>query len=323
MITVLPNDRAHRMFQLNQRSGLDVHCKCSGVNIQKPAQKPPIYKVPCIGKWRAIMTFKEVSKTVGADFELAMTLVKSIVSQLPGAEYENIRKRKSGTVPSVYLAYEGQRILSFDLRKRGGVKIYFWKPKRLTREIEDRFDIVPERSTGWKGFSLDGLNDPSFNEALMSITSYWSVASTAIAKGSESALWKREDLVKSLTKEAFPDETLVFNKQSIPRSNSKPDIFLPRAKVIIQVDGSQHFQVISIFHPTRKAFQRQITRDEQSNKLALEAGIFVLRIVADAANMITASSLKQYVSAVVECGGVMYLVRQGNSLLLTSEKPLE
>lgn len=268
------------------------------------------------------MTYEQVLRTVGNEFAGAMKMVEWIRQELPGAEYENIKRRKPRTVPSVYFSYMGQRPLSFDLRKGGGAKVYFWKPKRLSRDIEEKFDIIPERRTGWKGFSVDGLDDQRFDSAMVAVTSYWMDCIRAITSGADSAQWKREDLAKSLVGEAFPEESPVFNKQSIPHSSSKPDIFLPGNKVIIQVDGAQHYEMVSIFHPTRDVFEDQLRRDGESDNAALRAGFSVLRLVTDAVDLLNADRLREYISSVVGRNTIRFLLRDGSNLIVTEKRPV-
>ncbi len=266
-------------------------------------------------------THGDILRIVGIDFEEAMSLVESIRCLVPEAEYQNIRRRGESTPPSVFLCYDGKRLLSFDLRKGGGVKVYFWLPHWLTQEVIEKFNIVPEIGSGWHGFLLTGPCDPLLTDALSAISSYWLNASTSVREGFEADRWKRERFVKSIAMEAFPEEEPLFNLQSIPGSKSLPDIFLPKKKAIIQVDGEQHFKPVAIFRDTKKDLEDQIARDEESNAKALEAGMSVLRIVTDAAYLLSATILKQIVAEAAGHGEVMYLVRQDHDLVLTSEKP--
>ena len=266
------------------------------------------------------MTYEELVAMVPAVHHSSLAFADEIKRRLPGSGYERIRPRKPGTAVSVYLEFQGQRVLSFDLKKGPGVRVYFWMPKHLSLELERALGVKTEKGTGWKGFGLSGSEDPLTERALFGIQEYWDRCTGKVLSGEATPLWKRQDRMKNLIQAAFPDEKPVFNKKCIPGSGLVPDAYLAGRKVVIEVDGAQHFREVGWFHRTQGAFASQRERDARKEAECRAAGITLLRIVEDAADLLHAESLRQAVDSATREGGVWYVLRAGDQVRMSREQ---
>ncbi len=149
----------------------------------------------------------------------------------------------------------------------------------------------------------------------------WLRCTGAIATGEETPTYRREDRIQHLSREAFPEEELIFNKKVIPGSTLVPDIFLKHRKVIIEVDGGQHYREVEHFHRDGSGLEGQQERDRRKHRECAAAGISVLRIVEDAADLITPGDLRSLVARVETKPDVVYVVRSGDRIVLTHEAP--
>lgn len=66
----------------------------------------------------------------------------------------------------------------------------------------------------------------------------------------------------------FPHEPILEEFQ-IPGSRMSVDFFMPKMRMVVEVDGEQHFEFISFFHGDRKTdtkFAGQISRDRKKEE---------------------------------------------------------
>jgi len=78
----------------------------------------------------------------------------------------------------------------------------------------------------------------------------------------------------------YPRE-IVLEEFIIPGSRMAFDFFLPRKKIVIECDGSQHFEFSPFFHGDRETshkFAKQIGRDRAKEEWAEINNIKVIRI---------------------------------------------
>ena len=102
---------------------------------------------------RVYVRYEELKSMVPPEQQRSLALANEIKSELPGAVYERLKPRKPGSAVSVYVESRGQRILSFDLKKGPGVRVYFWIGKHLDERTEQELGIKTEKGTGWKALA--------------------------------------------------------------------------------------------------------------------------------------------------------------------------
>jgi hypothetical protein len=193
---------------------------------------------------------------------------------------------------------------------------------QLDPEFEDAFEITTERGTGWKGFSVTGPNDACFPAALVHIRQYWEDCTRAIEGGLVLSRWRRQGRVQSIATKSFPDEEIVCNKKSLPDSDLRPDIHLIGRRVVIEVDGLQHFRRVDFFQATTSQFEHQRERDRTEERQCAAAGLALVRVVEDAADVLTAGTLLEFVHRAERELGVWYVVRKGAAVEITRTRPL-
>lgn len=85
--------------------------------------------------------------------------------------------------------------------------------------------------------------------------------------------------VIGLLKEIYPHETI---KQEFPAKINNHtlfiDIYLPKQKLCIEVDGKQHDVYIPFFHQSKSVFKNQQSLDELKNIWAKEQSLTLIRI---------------------------------------------
>jgi len=268
------------------------------------------------------VNYQTVRSIVGVDYSETMKMVKYIKGKLSCAKYQDINKRLPQSVPSVYLKYRNMRRLSFDLRKRGGIKVYFWLPKRLKQGVARSFKIIPEKGTGWTGFKISDRQSLETSGALSAIIEYWQDCVAAIDQGEDTQLWKREELVKDLVRQCYLNTTILENKK-FPDTKFKPDIVINSKKLVIQVDGAQHYRRVLRFHPTEADFLTQKLRDTQCDEICKRKRYTVLRVITDAAELLTEAEMKAIVTSIEGTCKVYFLVRNGGELECGDVSPLE
>ncbi len=79
---------------------------------------------------------------------------------------------------------------------------------------------------------------------------------------------------ESFVEDYFKEYEIEFNTQSSFNSSKRYDFCLPEFKLIIEIDGDQHFEQVSNW----KSPKATVENDIQKMKMALENGYSVLRI---------------------------------------------
>ncbi len=179
------------------------------------------------------MNYNQILQRIDKKYKDALDFVHSFKSQLIKSEFEDINIRREESTPSVFLSFNNIRLITFDLRIGGGVGVIFWQNELLSRKDIEQFQMSIQQHTGWTGFSLSNNSDVNEYEQKQFIIEYWLRGLNKVAKGELGAIWKREQKIISLTKQAFPDYSVICNKQSLSGINAKPDIYIQEINVVI------------------------------------------------------------------------------------------
>lgn len=270
------------------------------------------------------MDFSKILSIVGAEYETSLRLVKYVKQFLSNAEYEAISQREEQSLPSVYLQYDGKRPLVFDLRKSESAQVFFWIKENLPRAVRDRFNMVPHLHTGWVGMTIIRREDAKFREQLQVIVDYWNECLKSIARGEHQSPHRRQATIMALALRAFSDYSVINDRKSIPGFNGRPDIYVPELKIVIEIDGKQHYEFVKYFHRNQGDFQNQQIRDKKLNEACKINRITVMRIVEDAVDLIaSASELRDLVTQAKAKTGVTYLMRHEDELRFLDESRFE
>ena len=98
--------------------------------------------------------------------------------------------------------------------------------------------------------------------------------------------------------ESLGHEVEVHKKNLIPNENLEIDIYLPKLKTIIEVDGPSHFLPIW----GEEKLQKQIKSDEQKTGLILSKGLAIIRVkhLKDSLSLASKESLKSQIIDILE-----------------------
>lgn len=93
---------------------------------------------------------------------------------------------------------------------------------------------------------------------------------------------KAADKIEKLLKEVFPTHR-VKKEKYVFYSNTelKFDFFLPELKILIEVQGSQHFSFNKFFHGDKSSFQSQKYRDSLKTQWVSENGFKLVALTED------------------------------------------
>ena len=109
---------------------------------------------------------------------------------------------------------------------------------------------------------------------------------------------KLEDSVKQLVKKAFPSYRVKLQHYVIYQ-NTKLffDILIPELKVVIEVQGQQHFSFTKFYHDSDEDFKSQKFRDKLKTQWAADKGYVLIAIDGAIVPGMGIEEFKQFVLA--------------------------
>ncbi len=268
------------------------------------------------------ITLGELLGKIDEPWHASLCLVCDICHNFPGHVFRQINKRKSNTIPTVFLEFadSGIQIMRFDLRRSKGFQVFFEYPTRIPEECRNKYPMIPHTGTGWVGLTANATDAEELEEQISYMLEYWNTCVQGIECGEITQHLKSQSEITVLARDAY-DEFPVCDKKSIKSMPVRPDIHFIQRKLIIEVDGAQHYKYIPFFHRNAGRFKGQQERDKKLNDWCRENGVALLHIVENATSLI--ASVERFRSICEETlsrGGVSYLVAESDNSRMLSEK---